>query len=222
MTWVDTFGYAGALLTLATFSMKTMLHLRMAGIVANVAFISYGATGGVYPVLLLHLTLLPLNVWRLWQLQRLTRQIREASLGRLSVEWLRPYSRSRQVAAGQTLFRQGDAAGEVCFVLSGVYRAVEADVVLQPGDVIGELGLVTPDHRRTQTVVCEQAGVLLVLSYDEVRQMYFQNPRFGFFFLELVAERLSRDARRVSGSGVSAVTDAAPVRDGPGAHTEAP
>ena len=24
--------------------------------------------------------------------------------------------------------------------------------------------------------------------------MYFQNPRFGFFFLELVAERLMRDA----------------------------
>ena len=200
MTWVDALGYAGALLTLTTFSMKTMLHLRMAGIVANVAFISYGATGGVYPVLLLHLTLLPLNVWRLWQLQRLTRQIREASLGRLSVEWLKPFSRSRQAAAGETLFRLGDAADTVCFVLSGRFRAVEADVALQEGDVIGELGLVMPDHRRTQTVVCDEAGVLLVLSYDEVRRMYFQNPRFGFFFLERVAERLSRDARRVAQS----------------------
>ncbi|MGY0194133.1 Crp/Fnr family transcriptional regulator [Leptothrix sp. BB-4] len=198
MTWVDAFGYAGALLTLATFSMKTMVRLRMAGIVANVAFISYGATGGVYPVLLLHLTLLPLNVWRLWQLQRLTRQIRDASLGQLSLDWLKPYSRSRQVAAGETLFRQGDAADELSFVLSGRFRAVEADVVLQPGDVIGELALVAPDHRRTQTVVCDQAGVLLVLTHDEVRQMYFQNPRFGFFFLERVAERLSRDARRVA------------------------
>jgi hypothetical protein len=196
MSWVDAFGYAGALLTLATFSMKTMLHLRMVGIVANLAFISYGATGGVYPVLLLHLTLLPLNLWRLWQLQRLTRQIREASLGRLSVAWLQPYTRSRRFEAGDTLFRQGDPADEVCFVLSGRFRAVEADVPLQHGDVIGELGLVMPDHRRTQSVVCEQDGVLLVLSYDEVRQMYFQNPRFGFFFLERVAERLSRDARR--------------------------
>ena len=34
------------------------------------------------------------------------------------------------------------------------------------------------------------------MNYDEVRQMYFQNPRFGFFFLELVAERLMRDANR--------------------------
>jgi len=39
-----------------------------------------------------------------------------------------------------------------------------------------------------------------------VRQMYFQNPRFGFFFLELVAERLMRDATRKAQSkdGVSA------------------
>jgi hypothetical protein len=198
MSWVDAFGYAGALLTLATFSMKTMLRLRMVGIVANVAFISYGATGGVWPVLLLHLTLLPLNLWRLWQLQRLTRQIREASLGRLSLDWLRPFSRSRHVEAGQTLFRQGDAADEVCFVLGGRFRALEADVALEAGEVIGELGLVIPDHRRTQTVVCEQGGTLLVLTHDEVRQMYFQNPRFGFFFLEIVAERLSRDARRMA------------------------
>jgi hypothetical protein len=28
--------------------------------------------------------------------------------------------------------------------------------------------------------------------------MYFQNPRFGFFFLELVAERLMRDANRMT------------------------
>ncbi|RZS58368.1 Crp/Fnr family transcriptional regulator [Sphaerotilus mobilis] len=196
MSWIDTLGYAGALLTLATFSMKTMLHLRMAGIAANLAFISYGAVGSVYPVLLLHLTLLPLNVWRLRQLLRLTRQIREASLGRLSIDWLKPFSRSRQVAAGETLFRRGDAADEVSFVLGGRFRAVEADVALTEGDVIGELGLITREHRRTQTVVCEQAGTLLMLSYDEVRQMYFQNPAFGFFFLELVAERLSRDAQR--------------------------
>ena len=81
-------------------------------------------------------------------------------------------------------------------MLSGRFRAVEADVALGPGEVIGELGLITSEHKRTQTVVCEQAGSLLSVTYDEVRQMYYQNPKFGFFFLELVAERLMRDAQR--------------------------
>jgi len=198
MQWMEAFGYLGALLTLATFSMKTMLHLRMVGIVANLAFITYGVLDHVYPVLLLHMTLLPLNVWRLWQLLQLTRQIKAISGSRLSIEWLKPFSRRKDAQTGETLFRKGDAATEILFVLNGRFRAVEADVVLEQGEVIGELGLINKQHTRTQTIVCEQAGSLLQINYDEVRQMYFQNPKFGFFFLELVAERLTRDANRMA------------------------
>lgn len=200
---MDLFGYAGALLTLATFSMKTMLHLRRIGIGANVAFIAYGVIGHVYPVLLLHLILLPLNIWRLRQLLRLTRQIREASTGSFSVEWLRPFTRSRATHAGEVLFRRGDLADAVLFVLAGRYRAVEADVELNPGEVFGELGLIVKGHRRTQTVVCEQAGSLIVITYDEVRQLYFQNPKFGFYFLELAAQRLLSDAERSAPAAVA-------------------
>ena len=196
MQSTEMFGYLGALLTLATFSMKTMLHLRVAGIVANLAFISYGILGSVHPVLLLHLTLLPLNAFRLHQLLGLTRDIREASGSGLSIDWLKPFTRRRSVRAGEVLFRQGDSATEVLFVLGGTFRAVEADVSLKKGEVFGELGLVSVAYRRTQTIVCEEDGALLVLSYDEVRQLYFQNPKFGFFFLKLVAERLTRDATR--------------------------
>ncbi len=198
MLWTEAFGYLGALLTLTTFSMKTMLHLRMVGIVANLAFVSYGALGGVYPVLILHLTLLPLNLWRLWQLRSLTRQIRQASGGALSLAWLKPFSRRQAVKTGEVLFRQGDPAHEILFVLDGRFRAVEAGVPIAAGEVMGELGLVTPGQTRTQTVVCEQAGTLLLVTYDEVRQMYFQNPAFGFFFLELVASRLMQDAARAA------------------------
>ena len=198
MQWIEAFGYLGALMTLATFSMKTMLHLRIVGIVANLAFITYGVLDHVYPVLMLHMTLLPLNVWRLWQLLQMTRQIKAISASRLSMEWLKPFSRRKDAQAGETLFRKGDAATEILFVLSGRFRAVEADVVLEQGEVIGELGLIAKERKRTQTVVCEHAGSLLQINYDEVRQMYFQNPRFGFFFLELVAERLMRDANRMT------------------------
>jgi CRP/FNR family transcriptional regulator, cyclic AMP receptor protein len=197
MQWMESFGYLGALLTLATFSMKTMLRLRMVGIAANLAFITYGVVGYVYPVLLLHIALLPLNVWRLTQLLQLSRLIKEASAATLSIDWLKPFSRRKPTRAGQVLFRLGDPAIELLFVLSGRFRAVEADVILQPGEVIGELGLITKGQKRTQTVICEEDGSLLLLTYDEVRQMYYQNPKFGFFFLELVAEHLTRDAARM-------------------------
>ena len=196
MQWMEWFGYLGAALTLATFSVTTMLRLRMVGIAANIAFITFGALGNVYPVLLLHLILLPLNVWRLHQLKQLTRQISAASSGQFSLDWLKPFSRRKPVQTGDVVFRLGDDAVELMFVLSGRFRAVEADVRLEQGEVIGEIGLVTKARKRTQTVVCEQDGTLLMLTYDEVRQMYYQNPEFGFFFLELVAERLMNDANR--------------------------
>ena len=195
---MDSLGYLGALLTLATFSMTTMLRLRMVGIAANLAFISYGVLTHVYPVMLLHIALLPLNLWRLNQLLQLTRLIESASTTSRSLDWLKPFSRRKATKAGDVLFRLGELAVELLIVLSGQFRAIEADVVLGPGDVIGELGLVTRGKKRTQTVVCEQDGLLLLLTYDEVRQMYFQNPKFGFFLLELVAERLIRDADRMA------------------------
>jgi CRP-like cAMP-binding protein len=61
--------------------------------------------------------------------------------------------------------------------------------------VFGELGLLTKGKSRTRTVVCECDGELLMIKYEEVRQMYYQSPEFGFFFLELVADRLFRDAK---------------------------
>jgi CRP/FNR family cyclic AMP-dependent transcriptional regulator len=198
MQSIESYGYLGALFTLATFSMKTMLRLRMVGIAANLVFITYGALGHVYPVLLLHITLLPLNAWRLHQLQQLTRQIKEASTGRPSLDWLKPFSRRKTIKTGEVLCRSGDSATELMFVLSGRFRAVEADVALEAGEVIGELGLITKGQKRTQTVVCDQEGSLLLLTYDEVRQMYYQNPKFGFFFLELAAERLMRDSARLA------------------------
>ncbi len=197
MQWLELLGYLGALLTLATFSMTTMLRLRVVGIAANLAFISYGVLGHVHPVMLLHIALLPLNAWRLNQLLKLTRLIENASTSSLSLGWLKPFFRRKTAKAGDVLFRRGEPAVELLIVLSGQFRAIEADIVLRPSDVIGELGLINKGRKRTQTVVCEKDGWLLLLTYDEVRQMYYQNPKFGFFLLELVAERLSRDADRM-------------------------
>ena len=60
-------GWIAAALTLLTFAQRTMLRLRLAAIGSNVCFIAYGVVGHLYPVLVLHLLLLPCNGWRLWQ-----------------------------------------------------------------------------------------------------------------------------------------------------------
>ncbi len=73
---VDVLGCAAAAATLLTFAQKSMWPMRILAIAANLLFIGYGALGLLYPVLFLHLILLPLNVIRLVQLaQQTTRHL---------------------------------------------------------------------------------------------------------------------------------------------------
>lgn len=63
----EAIGYLASLLVLATFCMHGMVALRLVAIASNIAFFAYGALAGIGPVLMLHLVLLPINVWRLIQ-----------------------------------------------------------------------------------------------------------------------------------------------------------
>jgi CRP/FNR family cyclic AMP-dependent transcriptional regulator len=63
-------GWMAAGLTLLTFSMRSMIGLRSAALAANMCFIAYGSLSGLYPVLVLHVLLVPCNLYRLIELLR--------------------------------------------------------------------------------------------------------------------------------------------------------
>ena len=75
--------------------------------------------------------------------------------------------------------------------------------------MVGELGLIAPGGVRTRTVDCAEAGEVLEVSYDQVRQLYFQNPAFGFYFLELTARRLFDTIARTEAAATPAPVDLA-------------
>jgi hypothetical protein len=183
-------GYCASLLVFLTFATKTMVPLRMLGIASNVFFIGYGYLEAAPPILLLHVILLPLNSFRLYQMLNLEKQVANAAKGDLNLNWLKPFAARRQVKAGEVLFRKDDPADGMAVLLSGRFRIEALDVELGAGQVIGEMGLTSPRHIRTQTIVCIESGDILEIGYAQVRQLYFQNPRFGFYFLELTTRRL--------------------------------
>ena len=73
MSWVDYVGFLAALTVLATFCMDTILPLRGLAIASNILFIVYGSAAQLYPVLLLHAVLLPINISKIFQLVRKNR-----------------------------------------------------------------------------------------------------------------------------------------------------
>jgi hypothetical protein len=216
MTWVEAIGWLGAALSISASAMKTIIPLRCLGIATNVVSLTYASFMGLYPSMTVNLVLLPLNSLRLFQMLRLIKKVRQASNSDLNMDWLKPFMARRAVKAGEILFAKGDSASCMFYTLSGRYRLRELGIDLPQGHVVGEMGFMSPDNRRTQTLECIEAGEVLSITYDEVRQLYFQNPEFGFYFLRLASERLFNNMEkmeteiarlRASPAGAAPITD---------------
>src|SRR5437763_15162974 len=104
VNWIEMSGSAASALVFLTFYMKTLIPLRVIGILSNVAFMTYGLSGRIYPVFILHAILLPLNCIRLVQMRALIRKVRDAAQGELTMEWLMPFIHRRHVAEREMLF----------------------------------------------------------------------------------------------------------------------
>ena len=197
MNWIEAAGYLASALVLATFCMKTMIPLRCAAVCSNVAFIVYGFYDHLYPVLILHMILLPLNIWRAVQLLRLIRRVEAASKGDLSTDWLKPFMKDTQVKAGEIIFNRGDHADRLYMILAGDIHLEQIDHTLHAGDLFGEIGLFSLDHQRTQTAHARTDVHLLWISEGELAQICYQNPGMAFYFLRLVTNRLLANASHV-------------------------
>ncbi len=65
----DLLGWIAALLMVATFSCRRPQPMRSLAVATNLAFIGYGLAASLPPVLALHLVLLPVNLWRWFELR---------------------------------------------------------------------------------------------------------------------------------------------------------
>ncbi len=194
MSWIDLLGYAASASVLITFCMSTMVPLRTVAICSNVLFASYGALAHIYPVLILHTILLPVNAVRLYQILDLIKRVRAAELAELSVEILLPLMSKRKLKAGEVLVRKGEKADSMYYLASGTMKIVEVDKTIGPGTVLGEIGIFARDQKRTATVESIDDCEIYEISESRTKQLYFQNPAFGFAMMKVVIGRLVENA----------------------------
>src|SRR6201996_5678611 len=185
---------AGALFAsiflVATSTMRTMIPLRLFSILTNLVLIATAIPSHNYLVIPVQLAMLVLNSYRLHQMLQLVRDVKRSVSGDLSMEWLKPFMTERKCNAGEMLFYKDEKAEDMLYIVSGRFRLVESGIELPVGAIVGELGMLSPSNVRTQSLECIEAGVVLGVSYDQVEQLYVQNPAFGFYFLRLASARL--------------------------------
>jgi Cyclic nucleotide-binding domain len=187
----------GAAFYAGTFLMPTMVRLRVFGILSAVFFMAYGLLATAISTFLMYLLLLPINGLRLIQILRLVKKARIAAQGDLSIDWLKPFMDTRKYKKDDVLFRKGQKADEMYLITTGKFLVSEIGVELLPGRIMGELGFVTPNNKRTQTVECIEDGSVMTITYDRLLEVYFENPHFGYFFLRLSSDRLLQNIARL-------------------------
>jgi len=196
ITLANMFALAGAIFFVATLLTQTMVPLRVANMIGCLFFAIFGALSGAITTFFLYLLMIPINAWRLRQMLALVKKARSATQGDMSMEWLKPFMTQRKYRKGDVLMKKGDAAHDMLLTVTGRFRVVEINVEVPPGRLMGELGFLTPDNRRTATIECIEDGQVLTITYEKLLEIYFQNPQFGYYFLVLTSQRLLENLAR--------------------------
>jgi hypothetical protein len=191
--------WLAAALVFASFFMKTIVPLRRRAIAGNIAFIGYALMGinfGIFdkvlPILVLHTALLPVNVMRLREILGTMRSVRAMTREHASLDALIPYMKHESVKQGQWLFKkEGDLADRLYVLKKGRIRLVEFDKQLEAGAVFGEVGVFAESEVRTTSALSEDDAELYSLTSDKAVELFYQDPRFGFYIVRALARYVS-------------------------------
>jgi hypothetical protein len=186
-----------ALLVIVSAFVKTMIPLRWLAVASNVGFIVYGLVHPAPLMVALHAVLLPVNLWRVWQMIGLTRRVAATADAQQMEIWLRPYMRSKRYKPGSMVFAVGDTADRLYFVASGDVELPEVGRILSAGQMFGEIAFFAPSRRRSSSARCLSECTLLSIDEATFNELVYQNPDFGLAVVRLIAGRLSNDVHRL-------------------------
>jgi CRP-like cAMP-binding protein len=116
------------------------------------------------------------------------------------LEKIAAISQEVAVAAGQAVFREGETADELHFLIKGSL-ALKVNIMSRPDsatvsfvsksyECFGWSGLVPP-HYYTASAVCDEDSRVLAISGSQFMQILTENPEAGFIVMQRIAEIIS-------------------------------
>ena len=189
MDTVSLFGWVAASFVLSSFYFRNMASLRLAAIASNMLFITYAVLANAWPILVLHCLLFPLNLWRLLELHNLRRALMGSSLVQVPAVRLLPLMQKSRSKQGSVIFKKGDTADHVYYLLRGKILLQDGKKLVTDGQLLGLTGVFSNERRRTDSALCLTDVEYGVISAERFRELVRQDPVLGNFVIGAVVQR---------------------------------
>jgi sigma-B regulation protein RsbU (phosphoserine phosphatase) len=105
-------------------------------------------------------------------------------------EWPLSFMRREQFKKGQYLFKAGDPAEKLFFIAQGSIRLPELDQVMKTGQVLGEVGIFSPNRCRSASALAEEDADTYTMGREEVCRLMSRDPGLATSLIEVMLKRM--------------------------------
>ncbi|MEL6170961.1 MAG: cyclic nucleotide-binding domain-containing protein [Pseudomonadota bacterium] len=192
---IEAVGWLAVALKLATFSMNSLISLRILVILSSVCFIVYSALFQIWPLLALEAVLLCINAYKLYELvalRRLVTHMTDDSEADFTAAIA--YGKRRDIEAGNVLFEKGDPVDCMYYLAEGLVEIEGQGVKVRAGNIFGEMAFFNSSAARMATVRCVEDTVVYEVNEKRFTRLQYEDPNFAMSVMRLVTKRLVANA----------------------------
>jgi serine phosphatase RsbU (regulator of sigma subunit)/anti-sigma regulatory factor (Ser/Thr protein kinase) len=96
---------------------------------------------------------------------------------------------------GDVLFKMGDSADKMYYVTRGSLKLPEIGRLVKEGEIIGEMGILSPFAARTASAVCEEDLVAYTIGKQDVIRLFSRDSSLAFRLVHLCIKRFIENLR---------------------------
>lgn len=192
---IEAVGWLAAVLKMATFSMNSMIPLRLLAMASSVCFLIYSGVFQLWPLLAVELILLSINAYRLYEiiaLRRLVTHMTDESEPDFSAAMA--YGKKRVIQAGNVIFKKGDPVDSLYYLAEGRVEIEDQNVTVAAGNIFGEMAFFNKSAVRSATVRCPEDTVVYELDEKRFTRLQYEDPEFAMAVMRTVTRRLVANA----------------------------
>ncbi len=116
--------------------------------------------------------------------------------GTCTCRWPIEYMKKETFKKGDWLFKKGDDADRMFYIAAGSVNLIEIKKIIHKCEVIGEMGIFSPNKQRTASALCEEDLVTYTMGKDEVIKFFGKDPTSAIDLIQLSVKRFMENLQK--------------------------